>query len=325
MSLGEYPSIGLADARALKDEMRAKLAKGVHPVEDRKNTKALALAETQNTFDSIAAEFRLKRMSSKSEIYQDKFDTALEKDISPIIGGKNVGEVTAADVLKILNNTVDRVVKESGGRFTGASAALENRRFLGAVIRYAIATLRAENDPTYAVRDVIKRPRVNHARALTKEERYKARTSLPKYNGTQTVKNAGFILLYTMLRAVEIRKMQWSWVDFESRLITFPIEVMKKSRIHVLPISDQAYKVLRQQYEISGDGILVFPAIFSKNSSGMLSPSTLNSMLEYIGLKDVTTHDFRATASTLLYEKDYEEAWIEKQLAHAESNKTRVC
>ncbi|KXZ64810.1 tyrosine-type recombinase/integrase [Acinetobacter venetianus] len=324
MSLGEYPAISLAEARSLKDQMRAKLAKGIHPVEDRKNIRAQALAETTNTFDSIAAEFKLKRMCSKSETYQGKFDIALEKDISPVIGKKNINEVTSADVLKILDNTVERVVKESNGRFTGASAALENRRFVGGVIRYAIATLRAENDPTYAVRDVIKRPRVNHARALTKEERFKARTSLPKYNGTQTVKNAGFILLYTMLRAVEIRKMQWSWVDFESRLITFPIEVMKKARIHVLPISDQAYKVLRQQYEISGDSILVFPAIFSKKSSGMLSPSTLNSMLEYIGLKDVTTHDFRATASTLLYEKDYEEAWIEKQLAHAESNKTKA-
>ncbi|AZN67000.1 DUF4102 domain-containing protein [Acinetobacter haemolyticus] len=324
MSLGEYPSISLADARALKDEMRAKLAKGIHPVEDRKIIKALALAETTNTFDAIAAEFKLKRMSSKSETYREKFETALKKDISPIIGNKNVNDVTSADVLKILNNTVDRIVKESNGRYTGASAALENRRFIGGVIRYAIATLRADNDPTYAVRDVIQRPRVNHARALTKEERYKARTSLPKYNGTQTVKNAGFILLYTMLRAVEIRKMQWSWVDFESRIITFPIEVMKKARIHVLPISDQVYKVLQQQHEISGDGLLVFPAIYSKKNSGMLAKETLNSMLEYIGLKGVTTHDFRATASTLLYEKGYEEAWVERQLAHAESNRTKA-
>lgn len=324
MSFGEYPSISLAEARALKDEMRAKLAKGIHPVEDRKNIKAKALAETTNTFDAIAAEFKIKRMSSKSEIYQEKFETALKKDISPIIGNKNVNDVTSADVLNIINNTVDRIVKESNGRFTGASAALENRRFLGAVIRYAIATLRADNDPTYAVRDVIKRPRVNHARALTKEERYKARTSLPKYNGTQTVKNAGFILLYTMLRAVEIRKMQWSWVDFESRIITFPVEVMKKARIHVLPISDQVFEVLKQQREISGDGDLVFPAIYSKKNNGMLAKETLNSMLEYIGLKGVTTHDFRATASTLLYEKGYEEAWVERQLAHAESNRTKA-
>ena len=73
-----------------------------------------------------------------------------------------------------------------------------------------------------------------------------------------------------------------------------------------------------------GDGVLVFPAIYSKKNNGMLAKETLNSMLEYIGLKGVTTHDFRATASTLLYEKGYEEAWVERQLAHAESNKTKA-
>ena len=81
---------------------------------------------------------------------------------------------------------------------------------------------------------------------------------------------------------------------------------------------------MKDQFEISGDNRLVFPAIFSQKSDGMLAKETLNSMLEYIGLKGVTTHDFRATASTLLYEKGYEEAWVERQLAHAESNKTKA-
>lgn len=324
MSLGEYPSVTLAEARILKDEMRVKLAKGIHPVEDRKKIKAEILAVEKNTFDSIAKEFYSERMISKSSDYKDKFLIALEKDISPIIGNKNIRDVTAADVLLILKNTVERVRRESGGKRTGESAAIQNRRFLGGVTRYAIATLRSENDPTYAVRDTIKRPEVRHARALTREERRQARTSLSKYNGTQTVKNAGFILLYTMLRAVEIRRMEWDWVDFENMLITFPREAMKKSRIHVLPISSQVEKILKDQFEISSDNRLVFPAIFSQKSDGMLAKETLNSMLEYMGLKGVTTHDFRATASTLLYEKGYEEAWVERQLAHAETNKTKA-
>lgn len=324
MSLGEYPSVTLAEARILKDEMRAKLAKGIHPVEDRKKIKAEILAVEKNTFDSIAKEFYSERMINKSSDYKDKFLIALEKDISPVIGNKNIRDVTAADVLLILKNTVERVRRESGGKRTGESAAIQNRRFLGGVTRYAIATLRSENDPTYAVRDTIKRPDIRHARALTREERRQARTSLSKYNGTQTVKNAGFILLYTMLRAVEIRRMEWDWVDFENMLITFPREAMKKSRIHVLPISSQVEKILRDQFEISGDNRLVFPAIFSQKSDGMLAKETLNSMLEYMGLKGVTTHDFRATASTLLYERGYEEAWVERQLAHAESNKTKA-
>lgn len=88
MSLGEYPAITLADARILKDEMRAKLAKGIHPVEDRQNNKAKALEEGKNTFNAIAAEFKEKRMTLKSEIYQEKFDTALEKIYAQLLAKK---------------------------------------------------------------------------------------------------------------------------------------------------------------------------------------------------------------------------------------------
>ena len=325
MSLGEYPSITLAEARALKDEMRAKLAKGVNPVEDRRQKKEAIKDRSRSTFDSIASEYFNERLKSKSSRYKEKFAVSMQTDISPVIGKKNIKDVTAADVLEILRNTVVRVKKESSGRFSGESAAIQNRTFIGSVSRYAIATLRCENDPTYAVRDAIQRPPVNHARLLTKLERKTVRINLETYNGTQTVKNAGFILIYTMLRAVEIRKMEWSWIDFDEQTITFPKEVMKKNKAHILPLSKQVAMILKIQYEISGNNDLVFPAVYkATKSDGMIAKETLNDMLRYIGLKGVTTHDFRATASTLLYEKGYEEDWIEKQLAHSESNKTKA-
>ena len=97
---------------------------------------------------------------------------------------------------------------------------------------------------------------------------------------------------------------------------------LKKNREHILPMSDQVYEILQKQYLNSGNHDLVFPAIFKPQE--MLGQMTLNRMLEYIGLKNVSAHDFRATASTSLYEKGYEEDWIEKQLAHANSNRTKA-
>lgn len=260
-------------------------------------------------------------MVNTTERYREQFKDSLAKDISPVIGGKDVRDITSADVLNILKNTTARV-RSQKNHGTGEVTAIQNRKFIGAVMRYAIATLRAENDPTYAVRDVIARPEVEHARPLSKEEKKKARTNLNTYRGTETVKNAGFILLYTMLRTIEIRRMQWSWVDFDERIINFPKSAMKKNREHILPMSDQVYEILQKQYLNSGNHDLVFPAIFKPQE--MLGQMTLNRMLEYIGLKNVSAHDFRATASTSLYEKGYEEDWIEKQLAHANSNRTKA-
>lgn len=325
MSFGEYPLVTLAEARTAREEARTKLAKGINPVEDRRREKESLKEAISNTYEAIASEFLIERFSSKSQRYQDQFKITHQVDINPVIGQKNIRDVTAADVLKILRNTIKRVKKESAGRFTGEYAALQSRKFIGAVSRYAIATLRADNDPTYAVRDVIQRPDVKHAQALSKEDRSIVRSNINTYGGTQTVKNAGFILLYTMLRAVEIRRMQWSWVDFKERMITFPREAMKKNRAHTLPMSNQVVAVLKEQYQISGNDDLVFPAPFKgSRNDGMIAKETLNSMLGYLGLKGVTTHDFRATASTLLNEKGYDENWIEAQLAHADTNKTRA-
>lgn len=321
MSLGEYPAIRLADARSLRDEMKSKLARGIHPVKERKQAREEKTKKITNTFDAIAAEYLKERLVNTTERYREQFKDSLAKDISPVIGGKDVRDITSADVLNILKNTTARV-RSQKNHGTGEVTAIQNRKFIGAVMRYAIATLRAENDPTYAVRDVIARPEVEHARPLSKEEKKKARTNLNTYRGTETVKNAGFILLYTMLRTIEIRRMQWSWVDFDERIINFPKSAMKKNREHILPMSDQVYEILQKQYLNSGNHDLVFPAIFKPQE--MLGQMTLNRMLEYIGLKNVSAHDFRATASTSLYEKGYEEDWIEKQLAHANSNRTKA-
>ena len=125
-----------------------------------------------------------------------------------------------------------------------------------------------------------------------------------------------------MLRTIEIRRMEWTWVDFDERVVNFPKTAMKKSRAHILPISDQVYSILKTQHANSGNKKYVFPAVYK--SDGMLNQMTLNRMLENLGLEDVTAHDFRATASTLLNEMGYEEKWIESQLAHADENKTRA-
>ncbi|MDQ9009056.1 tyrosine-type recombinase/integrase [Acinetobacter gerneri] len=318
LGLGEYPNVLLAEARKKRDDAKTLILSGVNPLIEKKSKEN---PEKITTFKSIAQEYRDEHLKNKSQHYYDQFNTSMKKDVYKIIGDKDIRAVTSADILLILKNTTKRV-KRQKNYGTGEATALQNKQFIGAVIRYAIMTLRTDYDPTQAVTGVIKRPPVEHARPLTKEEKKKVRTNLENYNGTETVRNAGMILLYTMLRTIEIRRLLWEWVDFQEKTITFPKNAMKKNRIHILPMSSQVYEVLQRQHKISNNREFVFPAVYK--SVGMLSASTLNRMLEYVGLNDVSAHDFRATASTSLYEKGYEEAWVERQLAHAESNKTKA-
>ena len=320
ISLGEYPAVSLAEARGLKDEAKSKIAKGINPVRDKREQRKKDQEGNKNTFEDITHEYIKERLANKTEKYREQFIVAMQKDVFNIIGDKDVKEVTSADILQIIKNTMKRV-RSQKNHGTGEVTAIQNRKFIGAVMRYAIATLKAENDPTYAVRDVVVRPDINHARPLTKNEKEHLISKLKEYSGSETVRNAGLFLLYTMLRTIEIRRLEWKWVDFNEEIITFPKAAMKKGRAHVVPMSAQVLDILKKQYLNSGLKQHVFPAVYK---DGMLSATTLNRMLDFIGLSDVTAHDFRATASTSLYEKGYKEDHIELQLAHSDDNKTKA-
>ncbi|MEG1502406.1 MAG: integrase arm-type DNA-binding domain-containing protein [Synergistaceae bacterium] len=329
ISLGEYPTVSLAEARKKKDETKVLLKDGVNPVQEKKKEKEENIVANKNTFQAVAEEYILEQMKYKSSDYIDQFKRSMEKDIYKYIGHKPIKEVTSADVLSVMKNTLLRVRKQ-GHYGTGESAANLNRRFIGLVMKYAIVTLRAEIDPTYAVKNAIESPETEHARPLEKEERIRLRTRLSLYGGTTTVRNACLAMMYSMLRASEIRRMQWSFVDFEERVIEFPKASRrrkqersnKKNHIHLVPMSEQLFLLLKEQYEISQNQIYVFAAPFKKDE--MLARTSLNRALVFIGMPEVTTHDFRATASTLLNEKGYKPDWINKQLAHVEENKTRA-
>ncbi|WP_336929350.1 tyrosine-type recombinase/integrase [Acinetobacter tandoii] len=329
VSFGEYPIVSLAEARKKKDESKALLKDDINPVDDKKKKKIEAITATTNTFKAVAEEYALEQMKYKSEDYIEQFKRSMRKDIYKVIGHKPVKDVNSSDVLTIMKDTMVRVKKLSHYG-TGEAAANQNRRFVSLVMKYAIVTLRADNDPTYAVRSAIESPEIEHARPLEKDERIKLRTRLELYGGTRTVRNTCLAMMYSMLRASEIRRMQWSFVDFKEKVIEFPKASRrrkqersnKKNHIHLVPMSDQLCALLKEQYEISQNETYVFAAPFKKDE--MLARTSLNRALVFIGLPEVTTHDFRATASTLLNEKGYKPDWINKQLAHVEENKTRA-
>ncbi|HEY0915393.1 MAG TPA: tyrosine-type recombinase/integrase, partial [Solimonas sp.] len=57
-----------------------------------------------------------------------------------------------------------------------------------------------------------------------------------------------------------------------------------------------------------------------------MGATTINRALEYMGypLGDLSAHDFRATATTALYEMGYRRELVEMQLAHAKKDKTEA-
>jgi integrase len=98
---------------------------------------------------------------------------------------------------------------------------------------------------------------------------------------------------------------------------------MKKKAPHLVPLSSQAVTVLRELHAYTGTGRFVFPGLRTANRP--MSENTINAALRRLGYTgdEMTGHGFRSLAATRLNEMGWNADAIERQLAHAESNKVR--
>lgn len=311
-AIGEYPAVSLTDARRARDEARDLVKQGVHPSHARQAKLAEQHAENDNTFEAVAREWIEKKRGSWTAYYLGQVERGLQADAYPYIGRRPVRTLTAHDFLQI----VQRVEKRGA-----PTVAINLRQWCGAVMRYAVATLRADHDPTAAIRGTVERPQVEHAQPMSREQLKQFVTALKGYGGMRTTQIMMWLLLYTFVRTIEARRGEWSEVDPSRALWVIPGDKMKKGRTHVVPLPRQVLVLLDELKRITGGGRLMFPS--SRRPDDMISGTTINRALEYLGVP-FTGHDFRATASTHLHEMGFDSRLIELQLAHAEKSKTKA-
>ncbi|WAP71103.1 tyrosine-type recombinase/integrase [Jiella pelagia] len=129
-------------------------------------------------------------------------------------------------------------------------------------------------------------------------------------------------LLYP--RPGELRQAEWSEFDLGKRVWTIPATRAKMRREHRKPLPDAAVAILEDVRSRSGAGRLVFPAIHTTLRS--MSENTLNSALRRMGFTkdEMTSHGFRATASSLLNESGlWHSDAIEAELGHVGADEVR--
>ncbi len=315
LALGAYPAVSLADARKARDEAKRSLAAGRDPSEEKKQKKALA-ERVKDTFRTIAEEYVAKlRREGRAEATIVKVEWLLSFAY-PAIGDRSIREIDAPAILKALQEV------ESRGRYESARRL---RSTIGSVFRYAIATARAENDPTFALRDALTKPIVTPRAAVTVPKALGALLrAIDSFDGQPTVLAALQLMALLFPRPGELRAAEWAEFDFDTAVWTIPAQRTKMRRPHRVPLASQAVAILNQLRRISGRRELLFPGVRAQDRP--ISDNTLNAALRRLGYskEEATAHGFRATASSLLNEcgKWHPDA-IERQLAHVENNDVR--
>jgi integrase len=305
----------LRDAREARDQARRLLAAGRDPTLTKRLARASKLAASANTFDAIADELlEKKRREAKAERTTSKVEWLLSL-ARPDLGVRPIADITASEILRVLKSV------EARGRLETAKRL---RATIGQVFRFAVATCRADMDPTAALRGAIASPVVQHRAAIIEPKAFGGLLrAIGTYEGAPETKAALELMALTFVRPGELRTAEWSEFDLDAVVWSIAAEKMKMRRPHRVPLAPQALAILRPLRGISR-GRFLFPSIRSQQRC--MSENTINAALRRLGFsKDqMTGHGFRSAASSMLNESGLWSAdAIERQLAHVDADSVR--
>ena len=306
LALGVYPETSLKEARAKRDEARKQLEQGIDPGENRKAMKAAQTADGE-TFEVIAREWFLKFQPTWAASHADKIITRLEKVVFPWLGVKPIATINAPEILAVIRRI------EGRGALDTAHRALQN---CGQVFRYAVATGRAERDPSSDLRGALPPCKREHFPALIEPKAVgELLRAIDGFQGTFTVQCALRLSPLLFVRPGELRQAEWKDIDLDAaewRYVT-----SKTKTEHLVPLASQAVAILRELHSLTGQGRHVFPG---RDPHKAMSEAAVNAALERMGYdtkREVTGHGFRAMARTMLHETlGFPAEVIEHQLAH---------
>lgn len=312
LSFGQYPDVPLRSARERRDEARRLIAARVDPSAKRKAERAA----TSDTFEAIAREYlELKSKSLSARTYIKKLGR-FEAFAFPFIGKLPITSIAAPQLLAALRRIEERANHETAHRV---------RAECGEVFRYAIATGRAERDPTGDLRGALAPVVVRNNAAITEPVKIgQLLRAIDGYQGQPATEYALKLLPLVFVRPGELRAAKWTEFDLETAEWRIPGSRMKMREPHIVPLSRQAVALLRDLQPLTGSGRYLFPSL--RGGDRPISNNTLNASLRRLGYTgdEMVSHGFRSMASTCLNEQGWHPDLIELQLAHAERNKVRA-
>ncbi len=344
VTLGTYPAWTLADARQWRDAAKNLAKRGLSPMALTRGdpvpadapphtreqadlfvstwcaqtvARQRAVVEEQRASDNVEA-FAwhwFREVAEPANSNSRNIQRALEKDVIPAIGAKQLKDVSVDDVLSITDT-----IKARGAD----QMALQTRNIMKRLFAYAIARQKIQFNPAAAIEARFVAVARSREVALTPDELGKLLRAIYQSSMKRAHKLALHLLILCMVRKSELIEARWGELDLKARTWTIPAERMKKDRAHVVPLADQALAMFEELQPLACGSEWVFPSRSSLKRP--ISKSTLNVAIRalQVDVRDFVIHDFRRTASTHLNESGFNADWIEKSLAHEGKGVRRV-
>jgi integrase len=321
----------LREARSLRDEARALVAKDINPHRHRKQKRAAAKLVGEHTFDAIYKKWLSHRELSLKKGRQTTLSIlprVFAKDVLPALGKRSIYDIKRPDLLEVIAKIEKR---------KALSVAEKVRTWFNQLFRYALVIVPdLEQNPASDL-DVVALPLppVNHNPFLRMADLPKLLQRLRKYRGRLQTQLGLRLLLLTGVRTGELRLATPDQFDLDRGLWIIPPEVVKQLQVdmrrkrqlpkdippYIVPLSVQAMEIVRhmlEQFKSAQHFLFRHDSEMKKR----MSENTLNSALKRLGYRDMLTgHGIRGTMSTALNEIGYPKVWVDAQLSHVDPNK----
>lgn len=324
LSIGPYPAISLAEARAARDAAKGELRGGHDPGILKRSRSAGREADRRNSFEAIAREWYALQLPTWTETHAYDVLRSLERDVFPSIGAVPVRDLTPATILKTLRKIEARPAVETARRV---------RQRMSAVFVFAIASGRGDTDPAAIVQGAMAPLIRGRQPALIDLEAARGIIqAVDAQPGQPVTKLALRILALTALRPGSLVTTRWAELpdlDVSDPVWRVSAERMKMrlrhksdaARDHMVPLSRQVVEAFKALHKLSGRQPHAFPNV--RHAHKPMSENAIGYLLNRAGYHGQhVPHGWRATFSSIMNESfPADRLVIDLMLAHTPDNK----
>lgn len=315
-SLGAYPAVTLKSAREAAERARVKLREGIDPTAERQTVRLKRRLSADATFGHAATLWLAHNAPRWRPATIEKARQYFDKDLLPRLARRPLEAITPPE----LAHLVERIEKRGA-----LNAAKKCRQWLSAVFQFSIAKgLCAHNPAEHLAAVAPVAPPPQHYAHLTLDDLPGFLRALDAMPGSDLVRTAIWLSLWTANRPGVLRTLRWEELDLDAALWTIAPgrEGMKRGYHHVTPLPRQAVAALRDLHRITGGFEFVF--VGRNDPRASLSNRAMAGFMARMGYGGrQTAHGFRHLVSTALNDLGYHPDHIERQLAHGDPDAIR--
>ncbi len=313
LSLGSYPDVSLADARKRKLSARELLANDIDPKEHRDDQHREKELAAEHTLLKVATSWFDLKKSKIAETTAVSLWRSLNNHVFPSLGHRPIDKILAPEAIKTLKPLAAKGSLETTSKLIG---------YLNEIMIFAVNTGLLHHNSLAGIKAAFETPKSKNMLALKPEELPELVKTLSYASIKITTRCLIEWQLHTMVRPSEAAGVTWAEIDLVAKCWTIPAERMKKNRLHIVPLTDQALAILELMKPISAHLEFVFPG--DRKLSVSSNSQTANKAIRRMGFKGrLVAHGMRSIASTTLNEQGFNHDVIEAALAHVDKNEVR--